>query len=173
MKRYLSIFLATFFISLSISSAQDLPVIKTSADFDKLKQLIGDWEGTMKKPTGETIDVTLSYKLVSNGSVIVETSVEDGTEMISTYKDKFGKLTATHYCALGNQPMFNLSKSNESVLDFELDPACGLKEGKHKFVKELKFTNNSKTKNVLKMEYLVINEDKTTESSKATYKRVK
>ena len=84
MKRYLSIFLATFFISLSISSAQDLPVIKTSADFDKLKQLIGDWEGTMKKPTGETIDVTLSYKLVSNGSVIVETSVEDGTEMIST-----------------------------------------------------------------------------------------
>ena len=26
-------------------SAQDLPVIKTSADFDKLKQLIGDWEG--------------------------------------------------------------------------------------------------------------------------------
>jgi hypothetical protein len=171
MKRYLSIFLATFFISLSISSAQDLPVIKTSADFDKLKQLIGDWEGTMKKPTGETIDVTLSYKLVSNGSVIVETSVEDGTEMISTYKDKFGKLTATHYC--GNQPMFNLSKSTESVLDFELDPACGLKEGKHKFVKELKFTNNSKTKNVLKMEYLVINEDKTTESSKATYKRVK
>ena len=125
MKRYLSIFLATFFISLSISSAQDLPVIKTSADFDKLKQLIGDWEGTMKKPTGETINVTLSYK------------------------------------------------STESVLDFELDPACGLKEGKHKFVKELKFTNNSKTKNVLKMEYLVINEDKTTESSKATYKRVK
>ena len=58
-------------------------------------------------------------------------------------------------------------------MDFELDPACGLKEGKHKFVKELKFTNNSKTKNVLKMEYLVINEDKTTESSKATYKRVK
>ena len=36
-----------------------------------------------------------------------------------------------------------------------MHPACGLK-GKHKFVKELKFTNNSKTKNVLKMEYLVI-----------------
>ena len=69
--------------------------------------------------------------------------------------------------------MFNLSKSTASVLDFELDPACGLKEGKHKFVKELKFTNDSKSKNVLKMEYVVINEDKSTESSKATYKRVK
>ena len=102
----------------------------------------------MKKSTGETIDVSLSYKIVSNGSVIVETSVEDGTEMISTYKDRFGKLTGTHYCALGNQPMFNLSESTDSVLDFELDPACGLKEGKHKFVKALKYTNASKSKNL-------------------------
>ena len=172
MNNYLSIFLATFLVSSAISNAQELPTIKTSADFDKLKKLVGDWEGKMKKSTGETIDVSLSYKLVSNGSVIVETSIENGTEMISTYKDRFGKLTATHYCALGNQPMFNLSKSTASVLDFELDPACGLKEGKHKFVKELKFTNDSKSKNVLKMEYVVINEDKSTESSKATYKRV-
>ena len=42
----------------------------------------------MEKPTGETIDVNIILQIVSNGSVIVETSVEDGTEMISTYKDE-------------------------------------------------------------------------------------
>ncbi|MDB4712322.1 hypothetical protein OAF35_06595 [Verrucomicrobiales bacterium] len=173
MKKFLSTFLTTVFISSAISSAQDLPTIKTSADFDKLKRLVGDWKGKMKKPTGETIDVSLSYKVISNGSVIIETSIEDETEMISTYKDRFGKLTGTHYCALGNQPMFNLGKSTDSVFDFELDPACGLKEGKHKFVKALKYTNESKSKDVLKMEYVVINEDKSTEKSSATYKRVK
>ena len=129
MKNYLSIFFAALLVSSLISSAQELPTIKTSADFDKLKKLVGDWEGKMKKSTGETIDVTLSYKLVSNGSVIVETSVENGTEMISTYKDRFGKLTATHY--LPRKPTYvQFGKSTASVLDFELDPACGLQEGK-------------------------------------------
>ena len=173
MKKFLSIVLATAIVTSVISNAQDPQTIKTSADFDKLKRLVGEWKGKMKKPTGETIDVSLSYKVVSNGSVIIETSIEGETEMISTYKDRFGKLTGTHYCALGNQPMFNLGKSSDSVFNFELDPACGLKEGKHKFVKELKYTNESKSKNTLKMDYVVINEDKSTEKSSATYKRVK
>lgn len=174
MKRYLFIVLAAVIGSFAVSSAQDLPTIKTSADFDKMKKLVGDWKGKMKKPDGKTIDVSVSYKVISNGSVLIENSVEDGTDMLTTFKDRFGKLTATHYCALGNQPMFTLGgKTTDSVLNFELDPACGLKEGKHKFVKAFKFTNESKSKDVLKVEYIVINEDKSTEKSTATYKRVK
>lgn len=174
MKRYLFIVLAAVIGSSAVSSAQDLPTIKTSADFDKMKKLVGDWKGKMKKPDGKTIDVSVSYKVISNGSVLLENSVEDGTDMLTTFKDRFGKLTATHYCALGNQPMFTLGgKTTDSVLNFELDPACGLKEGKHKFVKAFKFTNESKSKDVLKVEYIVINEDKSTEKSTATYKRVK
>jgi len=174
MKRYLFIVLAAVIGSSAISSAQDLPTIKTSADFDKLKKLVGEWKGKMKKPDGKTIDVSVSYKVISNGSVLLENSVEDGTDMLTTFKDRFGKLTATHYCGLGNQPMFTLGgKTTGSVLNFELDPACGLKEGKHKFVKAFKFTNESKSKDVLKVEYVVINEDKSTEKSSATYKRVK
>jgi len=174
MKRYLFIVLAAVIGSSAVSSAQDLPTIKTSADFDKMKKLVGDWKGKMKKPDGKTIDVSVSYKVISNGSVLIENSVEDGTDMLTTFKDRFGKLTATHYCALGNQPMFTLGgKTTDSVLNFELDPACGLKEGKHKFVKAFKFTNESKSKDVLKVEYIVINEDKSTEKSTATYKRVK
>ena len=161
MKRYLFIVLAAVIGSSAVSSAQDLPTIKTSADFDKMKKLVGDWKGKMKKPDGKTIDVSVSYKVISNGSVLIENSVEDGTDMLTTFKDRFGKLTATHYCALGNQPMFTLGgKTTDSVLNFELDPACGLKEGKHKFVKAFKFTNESKSKDVLKVEYIVINEFK-------------
>ena len=52
--------------------------------------------------------------------------------MLTTFKDRFGKLTATHYCGLGNQPMFTLGgKTTGSVLNFGLDPASGLKEGKN------------------------------------------
>ncbi|MDG1852801.1 MAG: hypothetical protein P8I97_01450, partial [Verrucomicrobiales bacterium] len=84
MKRYLFIVLAAVISSSAISSAQDLPTIKTSADFDKMKKLVGDWKGKMKKPDGKTIDVSVSYKVISNGSVLLENSVEDGTDMLTT-----------------------------------------------------------------------------------------
>ncbi len=41
----------------------------SSSDFDKLKKLEGEWQGV--KSDGSTVEV--SYKLMSNGSAIVET----------------------------------------------------------------------------------------------------
>ena len=153
--------------------AEPPPEIKTSPAFNKLKELLGDWKGTMKRSTGEVIDLELSYTLTSNNSVIVETAIEDGVEMITTYRDRFGKLTATHYCALGNQPMFNLSSMSDTTLDFEFDPRCGLKEGEHKYVKDWKVIHDPKTADLLKTEYVVINEDKSLEDSAAVLKKVK
>ena len=153
--------------------AEPPPEIKTSPAFNKLKELLGDWKGTMKRSTGEVIDLELSYKLTSNNSVIVETAIEDGVEMITTYRDRFGKLTATHYCALGNQPMFNLSSMSDTTLDFEFDPQCGLKEGEHKYVKDWKVIYDPKTADLLKTEYVLINEDKSLQDNAATLKKVK
>ena len=45
MKKFLSIVLATAIVTSVISNAQDPPTIKTSADFDKLKRLVGEWKG--------------------------------------------------------------------------------------------------------------------------------
>ncbi|MGB0598433.1 MAG: hypothetical protein ACPGLY_17230 [Rubripirellula sp.] len=165
--------LAIIAINSSELVAEPPPVIKTSPAFNKLKELIGDWQGKMTRSTGEVIDLELNYKLTSNNSVIMETAIEDGVEMITTYRDRFGKLTATHYCALGNQPMFNLSSMTDTTLDFEFDPQCGLKEGEHKYVKDWKVIHDPKTADVLTTEYVVINEDKSLEDSAATLKRVK
>lgn len=154
------------------SAEDDRPKIETSKAFNKFKHLVGDWEGKLAKSTGEVVDLKLSYKLISNDSVILESSVEDGVEMLTTYKDRFGKLTATHYCALGNQPTFNLSTMTGTTLDFDFDPQCGLKEGKHKFVKDWKITHDLRNPGVLVTEYVLINEDETTETSKASLKRV-
>ena len=157
----------------SMSVAEAPPEIKTSPAFNKLKELLGDWKGKLTRSTGEVVDLELSYKLTSNNSVIVEMAIEDGVEMITTYRDRFGKLTATHYCALGNQPMFNLSSMTDTTLDFEFDPRCGLKEGEHKYVTDWKVIYDPKTDDVLNTEYVVINEDKSLEDSAATLKRVK
>ena len=57
--------------------------------------------------------------------------------MMSTYTDRFGKLTMTHYCSFGTKPIFNLSSMTENTLDFDFDATCGLKEGEHTFVKDI------------------------------------
>jgi hypothetical protein len=52
---------------------------------------------------------TVTYKLVSNGSVVMETLMP-GTphEMISMYHMADGELVMTHYCADANQPRMKL-----------------------------------------------------------------
>ena len=172
MKRTIALFLACVCVCNVTWSAEELPVIKASPALNKLKKLDGDWEGKLRRSTGEVIDLKLSYKIISNGSVVVENAVEDGIEMITTYKDRFGKLTATHYCALGNQPMFNLSSMTETTLDFEFDPLCGLKEGEHKYVKDWKVIHDPQKADVLVTEYVLINKDKSLQTSVATLKKV-
>ncbi len=63
-------------------SRDDLPKIETSDAFNKLKDLLGDWEGKLEKSTGEVLDLKLSYTLVSNDSVIIESALEGGVPMI-------------------------------------------------------------------------------------------
>jgi hypothetical protein len=73
--------------------------------------------------------MNVEYKLTSNNSAILET-LAPGTphEMVSVYHDLNGKLSMTHYCALGNQPIMELKSSDEDniFLDFaaknNLDP---------------------------------------------------
>jgi hypothetical protein len=89
-----------------------------SKEFERLKQLVGTWEGTedMGKEKGS---VRVEYRLTSGGSALVET-LFPGTpeEMISVYHDRRGKLAMTHYCSLHNQPHMTLKKSDARTLDF-------------------------------------------------------
>lgn len=72
-----------------------------NAAFDKLKSLVGEWEGTTS--TGEA--TRISYQLVSGGSAVMETIHEkDGPGMITVYHTDGDAIMVTHYCSAGNQP---------------------------------------------------------------------
>jgi hypothetical protein len=90
---------------LGIGPAANAPgaaVAEKKADgFDRLKSLVGEWDGT----SNEGKPVHISYSLTSAGSALME-SIDPGTEhsMITMYHRDGQKLMMTHYCAAGNQP---------------------------------------------------------------------
>jgi hypothetical protein len=91
-----------------------------SKGFEKMKELVGVWEGTTDMGKGpQAIKVT--YALTSAGNAILERLfVGLPHEMVTVYYDYAGKLTMTHYCSLGNQPHMDLVKSGGKTLQFVL-----------------------------------------------------
>ncbi len=72
----------------------------------KLQTLVGDWKGTYSgADAGGGGDVRVSYKLVSNGTSLMET-LDSGHDMsmVTIYHPDGARIMATHYCAMGNQP---------------------------------------------------------------------
>jgi len=93
----------SFFFAAALAAAQEmhLPARSTPA-FDQLKSLAGEWEG---KETSSGMVVKLSYKVVSNGSAVMETMrPANEPEMITMYTLEGDRIVVTHYCSAGNQP---------------------------------------------------------------------
>lgn len=69
--------------------------------FDRLKTLVGEWDGTSNE--GKPVHIT--YSLTAAGSAVME-SIDPGSEhsMITMYHKDGERLMMTHYCAAGNQP---------------------------------------------------------------------
>jgi hypothetical protein len=108
--------------------------VDPKAAFERLKSLAGEsgeWQGQAGHGD-KTFPATVTYKLVSNGSVVMET-IMPGTphEMISMYHLAAGELVMTHYCGMANQPRMKLdtTASTKDELKFafvggtNLDPA--------------------------------------------------
>lgn len=92
------------------------------AAFDRLCSLVGTWED-VDKP------VTVEYRKTANDSVLVETWTwpRTNTESLTLYHLDAGKLIATHYCPVGNQPRLRLvSSSGRDTLAFEFVSATNL-----------------------------------------------
>ena len=103
-----------------------------SAEFERMKALVGDWEASMPIEKGKEHPemseehkqmmqrMRVSYRVTAGGSAILETTAA-GTpmEMISMYHDRGGKLFMTHYCMLGNQPQMALKSSDENRITFQ------------------------------------------------------
>jgi hypothetical protein len=105
----------------AVSAEHTMPApIAHSSDFERMKGLIGAWEGKVDMGNGmETLKVT--YELTSAGNAILERfAAGQPHEMITVYHDHSGKLTMTHYCSLGNQPHMELTNPGETTMKFVL-----------------------------------------------------
>ena len=112
----------------------DMGEARNSEAFNQVKKLLGKWEGKLYQQSGAVVDTYSEFRLVSNGNSIVETLIEDGVEMMTTYSDKDGKLVVKHYCALGTEPMFEVESMNENSLNLKSDPAPGYHPEHHQQV---------------------------------------
>jgi hypothetical protein len=100
---------ATLFALMGATLLAGEPEGKGSSGFDKLKALVGVWQGTTKD--GKPVQV--SYKLVSAGTSLMETldMGEQKENMITMYHLDGDNILMTHYCSMGNEPRMRASAS--------------------------------------------------------------
>jgi len=91
-----------------------------SKDFDRMKGLVGVWEGRVDMGHGMD-QLKVAYELTSAGNAIVERfAAGKPHEMVTVYYDYNGMLAMTHYCSLGNQPHMELTTSGDNAMQFVL-----------------------------------------------------
>jgi len=123
---------------------QQNPQVQSSgsgAAFDKLKLLAGEWEGKLNEG-GQEIPATTSYRLVSDGSVVMNVLGAGTThEMVTMFHMDGSDLLATHYCAAHNQPRFRfVTTSDPNVVAFKFKDATNLSSPAAGHMVGVKFT---------------------------------
>jgi hypothetical protein len=121
---------APVFVSVALASAVQAAdaAPDAKAAFERMKTLVGVWQGHHTKPDGPAMEV--DYRLTSNGTALVERLFAGSPhEMTSVYHLEGSELVITHYCAMGNQPRMKLvagGKDGDLRFDFvdgaNLDP---------------------------------------------------
>ena len=178
--KFINTFVAIFLVcSIDVNSAEETfvgdvsmgQVIHSDA-FNYIKNnMLGKWEGKLTQESGNIIDASYHFKLVSNGNTIREELVEDGVEMFTTYSDKDGELVIKHYCALGTEPMFTVQKLTDNSVAFQSDPTPGYHREHHNFVNSISWTIDKDSKDTLIMRNSVY-VDGDLQSNEAVIKRV-
>jgi hypothetical protein len=108
----------------------------TTARFDKLKALAGDWT----KSDGDG-SIAATYRVTAGGSAVVET-LFPGTphEMATVYTVDKGDLVLTHYCAEGNQPHMKAIKGGAvDAIEFKFDGGGNIKSPKDPHMHDASF----------------------------------
>jgi hypothetical protein len=114
----------------------------SSPDFDRMKTLVGSWNGKVDMGQGP-IEMVSQYRLLA-GSSILEERVFAGTpnEMVTMFYEKGGKLALTHYCVMGNRPQMVLKSADATSLTFDFDQACDIDPAKESHMHSMKIIFN-------------------------------
>jgi hypothetical protein len=134
------------FGSLQAAEPEQKPYVG-SEGFERMKQLVGSWEGTMDQGQGP-VKITASYKLTAGGSAIVETIFEgEPHEMVTVYYDNpKHKMSMTHYCMLGNHPKMALQSMKANELTFDLSKNADIDAAKEDHMHSLTINFDGKDK---------------------------
>lgn len=142
-----------------------------SAEFERMKSMIGTWTGKADLGQGP-VDMTVQYRLLAGGSVLEERSFPGTpTEMVTMYYDRDGKLALTHYCLFGNQPGMVLKSADAKTIRFDFDKSCGINPAKETHMHALTLTFNDA--NTVTTTCKAIMDGKEMEDHAVTLKRVK
>jgi len=135
----------------------EMPQVETSIAFEQMKKKIGKWEGQLTQGlTGDVIDVSYEWSLVSGGNTIMESVVEDGVDMFTTYSDEEGELVVKHYCALGTEPVLSVSEATDQVVALSFDESRSpLMGDSHDFVNSMRWTMDTSDADEMIYEYTV------------------
>ena len=169
---YILAILISFLISASPGAAgEEHPVYEGSQAFQQMKQLAGNWQGSIDMGKGSQ-KIIASYRVTSAGSALVETIFE-GTpnEMVTIYHDdKNRRLSLTHYCGLNNQPKMILIKGRENALEFDLAQDGSVDAGHEPHMHALTLTFAGK--NEMKQRWTQFAQGKKKKVVMISYKRV-
>lgn len=117
----------------------DMTHITGSKELEKLKTLSGTWV-SMTEMGGKEMPISVVYQTSSNGSVVVETlSPDTPNEMVSFYYDEDGKLSMTHYCAVGNQPHFTLADSSDDLIELVFENGTNMNPAEDGYMHDVTF----------------------------------
>jgi hypothetical protein len=136
MMKVRSLLFVLSFLLLVVASLAD-PA--TSPAWEKLKSLVGEWDGTVSHGS-ETMPVTISYTLVSSGTSLMERlTTPDGADMVTMYHPDGSRIMMTHYCAGGNQPRMRaqVPKGDVDRIAFSFVDATNLPDPKVEHMRSL------------------------------------
>jgi len=106
-------FAVTFLLLAVCAKAQTHPPVKPDPNFDKMKTLAGDWEGTMDEG-GKSYPAHAVVTVIADGSVVMHQLDPGGKyNMVTMIHQDGHDLLATHYCAAHNQPRMKLTPSDD------------------------------------------------------------
>jgi hypothetical protein len=112
-------------------------VVPQTPEWQKLKSLVGQWEGTMEEG-GKPMPATVEVRMTGDGSAIMHILGKDTPyEMVTMIHPDGKRLLATHYCAAHNQPRMALvpaKSANQVAFDFVDGTNIGPGEGHMKGV---------------------------------------
>lgn len=101
------------------------PQSQVAAGFEKLKALVGEWQGAGADGKMRTV----TYQLLSGGTAVMETlTPPDEPSMVSVYYVDGDRLLMTHFCSVGNQPRLRAAPPAGEIkkLDFDFLDATNL-----------------------------------------------